>query len=65
MSRKKRKQEMPRPRRKSKYLNNIQCGSLKKGERVWGQPLSPPMLNVVDRPVLTLEGRDLARITRK
>ena len=32
MSRKERKQEMPRPRRKRKYLNDIQCGSLKKEE---------------------------------
>ena len=41
MSRKKRKQEMPRPRRKSKYLNNIQCGSLKKEEKGCGDNLCP------------------------
>lgn len=30
MSRKKRKQEMLRPRRKSKYLKDVQWGSLRK-----------------------------------
>lgn len=41
------------------------AASKKRRKGVWGQPLSPPTLNMVDRPVLTLEGRDLARITRK
>lgn len=52
-----------------KYLKEVQCGNLKKGgERVWSgetQPLFPPTLNMIDRPILTVEGRDLACITRK
>lgn len=72
MSRDKREQEMPRPRRKKK-----KCGICKSWKEVWlprkrrkdggvrKQPMFPSTPNTVDGAVLTVEKRDLGSITRK
>jgi len=41
MSRKKRKQEMPRPRRKSEYLNNVSVAASKERRKGVGTTFVP------------------------
>lgn len=41
----------PGPEEKASTWTTLVWQPQKRGERVWGQPLSPPTLNVVDRPV--------------